>query len=264
MQRVSQAQLQRLAKLRQKKYRLEYQRFLLSGPNTVQSALQSEFTKARALYVTEAGKSWLKELPIAPALPVFLLTEKQAVKISDETHPQGIVLEAELPPVAEAQFDDGIKSIYLHQINDPGNLGTIIRTALRFGFRQMLLSPQSADPFQPKVVRASTGYVTHLRLCEGVTAEQLRRWRQTANVHIAGTAVEGGIPLQDFRLPAKQPLLLVFGSEAHGIDEDIAQLCHELITIPGEALVESLNLAVSAGIILHHCYTEERKGRDVR
>ncbi len=264
MQQASQAQLRRLAKLRQKKYRLQYNRFLLSGLNTVQSALESAFTPAQALYVTEAAKAWLPTLAPGTALPVYLLAEKEAAKFSDEQHPQGIFLEAELPHFGEPDFSAKQKSIYLHEINDPGNLGTIIRTALRFGFRRMLLSPHSADPYQPKVVRASTGYVTHMRLYESVKVETLRHWQRNQRLHIVGTAVEGGVKLQNFQLPAKKSLLLIFGSEAHGINDELLQLCDQLITIPGESTVESLNLAVSAGIILNYCYTEERKGRDVR
>jgi len=264
MQAASQAHIRRLAKLRLKKYRLEYSRFLLSGWNTVQSALRSPFLSAQALYVTEAAGDDLKRLRLNAALPVFRLTEKEAAKISEERHPQGIFLEAQLPQFAAPDFSAGQKSLYLHEVNDPGNLGTIIRTALRFGFRQMLLSPHSADPYQPKVVRASTGYVTHMRIYEGITSRDVRRWREAYPLFIVGTAVTTGRPLHHLRLKKQQALLLMFGSEAHGLNEELLRLCDQRVTIGGEQEVESLNLAVSAGIILNYCYTEERKVRNVR
>ena len=111
MRTASQAQIKRLAKLQQKKYRREFQRFLLSGLNTVHSALQSEYTRPRALYITEAAKKWLKKVAPDAALPVYQITEKEAVKISEETHPQGIILEADLPVFAEPRFEASSKSI---------------------------------------------------------------------------------------------------------------------------------------------------------
>lgn len=190
-------------------------------------------------------------------LPMETLNARQIAALSDTRTPQGVMAVVPIlpapPPVA------GERAVYLHEVQDPGNLGTILRTLAWFGGFRCLLSPDSVDPYNPKVVRASMGAVFTLPFESDVTLEALRqRYRTIALLHadgrdIAARGDESGLAKAD---------CLMFGNEARGATPGMKALAGDAVfAIPGamaprgaapdaarQPAVESLNLATAVAV----------------
>jgi TrmH family RNA methyltransferase len=136
----------------------------------------------------------------------------------------------------------------LDAIHDPGNLGTIFRTAAAAGADLLLLSPQCADPYAPKVIRSGMGAHLKLPFRQLQWQEISAFFLQFPEIRILASDMEGGLP--HWRHDLTQPLALIIGSEAEGICQQAEQLASEKIFIPMAERVESLNAAVAAGILM--------------
>ncbi len=239
-----------LRKLQQKKYREEFGAFLAEGEHLVlelqRAAAHRPALRASTLYVTPAYADW--DSP----LPKVALTEKQMRQICDTHTPQGIVALVPHAAVQQgwAQPRPGERCIYLHEIQDPGNLGSILRTLAWFGGFRCLLGPNSVDPFNPKAVRASMGAVFHVPLEQDVPLESLTR------NHAALACLDmQGEPLTSPAFAAST--CLIFGNEARGLPrESLQALGAQAFRIPGSGAVESLNLAAAVQI----CAYELQRG----
>jgi len=252
---VSKNQLKRLAKLRMKKYREAFGLYLISGERAVQGSLAAQNLNIDSVLLTEAHADTLEHLCAAhPGLSdreQLLLTDAEFSAISDEQHPQGIALVAAKPLT---RFDPEhcrySRLIYLDRISDPGNLGTIIRTALWFGVETILLSPGSVDPYQGKVVRSSAGAITQTKIFEDCSLQELLVLKDGHGFSLIAATVKGGLPLHD--LSNRGNICLLFGSEASGLDDRLTKICDIHAHIPGTGRIESLNLAISAACFLYH------------
>src|SRR4029077_13710516 len=147
-------------KLQQKKYREEFSCFLVEGEHLVlelqKAALKNPQLLQSELYVTDAYAHWQSPFK------THVVSERQLGQLADTKTPQGIIARVPLLPSAAPINDE--RAIYLHEIQDPGNLGTILRTLAWFGHFRCLLSPNSVDPYNSKVVRASMGAIFHVPL----------------------------------------------------------------------------------------------------
>ena len=151
---------------------------------------------------------------------------------------------------------DGISGnsiLFLDRISDPGNLGTIIRSAEWFGFKTILLSSNSADPFQPKVVRSSAGTLLNITIFENVEASQLENLKNELGFKIYATDISDGQDIAQFKFAQKS--IIMMGSEAHGLNPELAKICDEKIYIKRSGSGESLNLANAATIIMYQVNT---------
>lgn len=230
-----------LKKLQQKKYRNKLKHFLVEGEHLIlelEKALshRPELSSSR-LYVTDDYQDW--DSPLKKQL----ITSKQMSQISDTKSPQGIVAAVPLWNQASAPLDNDQKTaIYLYEVQDPGNLGTIIRTLGWFGGFKLLLSPNSVDPFNPKVVRSSMGALFHLDIELDVTLDSLpKRFSQLATLDMAGS------PITDTHF--YQSDCLIFGNEARGVPREwLTDTPHQAFTIAGSGQIESLNLAQAVNI----------------
>jgi len=234
-----------IKKLQQKKYRAEFGHFLVEGEH-----LLLELQKAAAhnpqllrsqLYVTEAYQHW--QSPFRTQL----ISERQMAQIADTKTPQGILAVVPLPDASApaAAPVDGERAIYLHEIQDPGNLGTILRTLAWFGGFRCLLSPGSVDPYNPKVVRASMGAIFHTPLELDVELDSLRpRFARIACLDMQGERVQAA-SFRDFDC-------YLFGNEARGVPrEQLLALNAQPFTIAGCGSIESLNLASTVGMCVY-------------
>lgn len=234
-----------IKKLQQKKYRAEFGHFLVEGEH-----LLLELQKAAAhnpqllrsqLYVTEAYQHW--QSPFRTQL----ISERQMAQIADTRTPQGILAVVPLPdasaPVSVPAA--GERAIYLHEVQDPGNLGTILRNLAWFGGFRCLLSPGSVDPYNPKVVRASMGAIFHVPLELDVELDSLRpRFARIACLDMQGERVQAA-SFRDFDC-------YLFGNEARGVPRDqLLALDAQPFTIPGCGSIESLNLASTVGMCVY-------------
>ena len=184
-------------------------------------------------------------------MPYDRCSQSDIERISEAKTPQGIVAMAELPESGAMRESSTINEVLLicECVSDPGNLGTLLRTADWFGLEGVILGEGSADPFSPKVVRASAGSIFRIQattppdLVEWFTPEK-DRGRQFFAAQMNGTLLPRDLPLEGLRG-------LVIGHEKRGVSKRIAELCNATVRIEGRGRAESLNLAVAAGILLH-------------
>ena len=232
-----------IKKLQQKKYRSEFGHFLVEGEHLLlelqKAAMHTPALLDSQLYVTAAHEHW--QSPFRTQL----ISDRQMAQIADTQTPQGIlavVPMAALTPPASAASE---RAIYLHEIQDPGNLGTILRTLAWFGNFRCLLSPGSVDPYNPKVVRASMGAIFHVPLELDVELDSLRtRYARIACLDMQGEPVQ----LASFQ----DADCYLFGNEARGVPrEHLLALGARPFTIPGCGTIESLNLSATVNICVY-------------
>jgi len=231
-----------IKKLHQKKYRAEFGHFLVEGEHLLlelqKAALHNPQLQRSELYVTSAYEHWQSPFK------THVISERQMAQIADTKTPQGIVALVPMPlagaPVSAPVA--GECAIYLHEIQDPGNLGTILRTLAWFGSFRCLLSPGSVDPYNPKVVRSSMGAIFHAPMELDVELDSLRsRFARIACLDMDGERVQSaGFRSFDCYL---------FGNEARGVPrEQLTALNAQPFTIPGCGTIESLNLAATVNM----------------
>src|SRR5438445_4763561 len=182
------------------------------------------------------------------------IPEKVFTTIADTQQPQGIILIANRPKTSAETIKHGRGSaslplaIFLHEINNPSNIGAIMRTTEAAGVSGVIVSKNSADVYSPKALRAAMGASFRLLVWENADFAEVLTWANEEN--LTTTAADTTAPISYTEIDWKKPRLLVFGSEAHGLGDKKLAKMKEKINIPMENGVESLNLAVSAGIIL--------------
>jgi TrmH family RNA methyltransferase len=238
-------------KLHQKKFRDELGHFLLEGEHLaleLQKAAQHiPALRASRLYVTHEHADWQSPFETQ------VVTSRQMSAISDTRKPQGIVAVVPMLPTPAPRA--GERAIYLHEAQDPGNLGTILRTLAWFGGFRCLLGPGSVDPCNPKAVRASMGAIFHVPVETDVALESLPgRFARIACLDMEGER------LPSPRFEAHDCYL--FGNEARGLPrEALAGLDARPFTVPGCGAIESLNLASVVNICVYEL-NRRRGGRD--
>jgi TrmH family RNA methyltransferase len=229
--------IENLKKLQQKKYRTEFGCFIAEGAHLVQEllsaaqrnpALREASVYLAPDYVGDTG-----------GLPSYRLELAQIAKVCDTKTPQGIF--AVVPSAAllsQQSMSSSERVVYLSEVQDPGNLGTILRTLAWFGGSRCVLSPGSVDPFNPKVVRASMGAIFHVPIETDVALGRLRAlYPRLACLAMNGEAISSK-HFADFDA-------YVFGNEARGLP---AGLDATAFTIPGGDSIESLNLATAVSL----------------
>ena len=238
-----------VARLHQKKHRDALGRFLVEGEHLVlelqRAARRQPALLASTLYLTQRHADW------QGPLPTRMLNERQMARIADTRTPQGMV--AVVPILPPAAPRPGERAVYLHEVQDPGNLGTILRSLAWFGGFRCLLSPGSVDPHNPKVVRASMGAIFHVPVETDVALASLpARYGRIACLDTRGAALrDAGFGHCD---------CYVFGNEARGLPPDAqATLDAQAYTVPGCGAIESLNLASVVNICV---YEVDRRARD--
>jgi TrmH family RNA methyltransferase len=229
-------------KLQQKKYREEFGHFLVEGEHLVlelqKAALKNAQLQQSELYVTDHYAHW--QTPFK----THVISERQMAQLSDTKTPQGII--ALVPFFASAGFANAAgskeRAIYLHEIQDPGNLGTILRTLAWFGGFRCLLSPASVDPYNAKAVRASMGAIFHVPLEPSIELAALSpRFSEIACLDMRGTSIQDSL--------FKRCDCYIFGNEARGVPRtQLAALEARPFTIDGAGAVESLNIAAAVNI----------------
>ncbi|MBL7991073.1 MAG: RNA methyltransferase [Candidatus Kapabacteria bacterium] len=184
-------------------------------------------------------------------VPVYATSEHKFQQLCDAQTPQGIIAVVDFP---ELPLETDKPLLILDAVADPGNVGTIIRTAEWFGVRNILLGAGSADRFHPKTLRATMGSVFR---CAVHSTPNLAKTLQEQYAHyrLYGTAAGAALKLEEIQLPRTWGVVL--GSEAHGISPEVEALLHGTFRIDRASAseAESLNVAVAAGVILHHCST---------
>ena len=211
-------------------YRKKEQRVLIEGKHIVQ-----EHAKLKTLIVNDEK---LAEQLVADE--VYLVDDTIIKKISGSQHPEGILAEVAMP--IEAALTNCQVLLALHGVSDPGNLGTLFRTAFAFGWSGIFLLPNCCDPFNDKALRAAKGATFKIPYRIG-TVSDLKKISQHLTPLCAD--LEGQSP----ELFQKQRVLLVIGNEASGISNPVKHFCKP-VSLPMEGM-ESLNASIAGGILLY-------------
>lgn len=218
----------------------------IEGLRLAREAMRSPLSVSSAVF----ARSFTDTTEFDRIADKIIVPDKIFDSLSDTKNPQGVILIAERPATDRAAFEDrfdGGTSVLLHRVNNPSNLGAILRTCEAAGINNVIVTKDSADAFSPKALRASMGSAFRLNIGERAEFDKTVEWARKIGLRTTAADISG---IVDYRQLAKATRLIVFGSEANGLTEEELTAMDDVVVIPMQNGVESLNLAVSGGIIL--------------
>ena len=228
--------------------------FLAEGRQAVVEAL-AQPDGVREVFVTEAAAAAHRDLLAATTVPIRLMTEKAAAGLSETVTPQGMVAVCELRdvPADSLTTTPPRLSVALAELADPGNAGTVLRTADACGAGAVVFGAGSADPYGGKAVRSSAGSLFHVDVVRGAPLGTLLPALRGAGVTVLAADGGGEVELPDLVAGGRLagPVLWLFGNEARGVPAELAGLADARVRIPMRGRAESLNLAAAAAICLY-------------
>jgi len=231
---ISKALLKKIRSLQQSKFRTAERAFVIEGKKSVDEAIQSGW-KVLHCFTTD---------PQSASSKMELISDLEMNQISGMSSPSPFLAVMEIP---ELSLDERVsKCLYLDGVRDPGNLGTIIRSADWLGWKNIVLSNDCVEIWNPKVIQSTMGSVFKVNIAIDQTQDFLGN-KRAQGVHIYGADLNG-ISIKS-AMP-EYPLVMVMGSEAHGIRTAASQCIDHRITIPSAGDAESLNVAIAASIIM--------------
>ena len=247
---ISKNRLKYLRSLKIKKYRIKEQLLLVEGFRLISEALNAKANIQTIYYSKKISNNTefqrLFDKCNSKKIEIVEIQQKNIDELSDSVNNQGIIAVINTP----ASIDNFTSSnqLILDSISDPGNMGNILRTADWFGLKNIYLSENSIDPYNRKTVRASMGAHFYINIVF-INIDQHIKMLKENNFTVIGADVIGD-NLYDWEAPSKWAIIL--GNEAHGISSKAKELVDYNITIPKKGNIESLNVAMAAGILLSH------------
>ena len=227
--------------LKDKKIRHAQKRFTLEGIRTIQTVLDENVPIECVLFTKEFHSKHSEFIKQINDKILFEVSDREIKDLSNTITPSGVLAVAHFPNYNKIDLTKNL--IYLDRISDPGNMGTMIRTASWFGLDQVVLSNNCIDPFNPKVVAAAMGSHFQLKFIGKEKIENL-------NDYLWIGASLNGQKLSELK-EIKKKWVLAMGSEAHGISEKIMKRLDKVYTITKQGKGDSLNVAVAMGIFLN-------------
>ncbi len=234
---LSNTQVKFWTSLRQAKNRQMYEQFLVEGDHLVQEAASVGAIDLILLSLDRVNPY--------PELKTIILSDKVFSKVSNLESQGSIMALCHLPkPKSELSH----RIILCDRIQDPGNLGTIIRSATAFGFDRIVCSKDCVDFTNEKVIRSTQGAIFHIDLLSADLIETIKQF-QAAHIKVIGTTLDEAVALSS--VVPSTPVALVLGNEGSGVNKEILALCDLKVVIESTSF-ESLNVAIAAGILCHH------------
>lgn len=249
-----------LLKLKDKKYRVREKKFILEGRRIIEHGIRLGFPPL-ALYALhkEEGEMDLGLLNDGKA-PLYYLERALFERISDTVNSQGLIAIFDMEEINKRIEHKNERVLILNGVSDPGNMGTILRTAEAFGFTEVYITKGGCDPYSDKVLRSSMGAIFKLKIRAGFESEDLINYLKSRNYTIIASslsertiALEEASALEEVR---KGLYALTFGNEGCGIDEVFQTRADVLYKIAMPGCAESLNVAAAAAISLY-AFTKE-------
>jgi len=230
------------------KERREQGLFVAEGVQCAREALTSDNgPELKILYATETGLAKISELDLN-SIDVVEVSDAVLKAMSDTVSPQGLISLCYKPEdnFSELATSGSSTFIYLHEIQDPGNAGTILRTADAMGISAVITSPDSVDMFSPKVVRSTAGSLWHIPVYEGVSFDRVDK--QFAGIQKFLLSSHAKTSILDLTITGD--CIAIFGNEARGLDASALGATVTEVTIPMAGRTESLNLSAAASIVM--------------
>lgn len=239
--------------LKQKKTRVNTGLYTVEGIKSVQDAISAN-AAIEAILISDI--LYKKEnIVFDDTISVYVIDEKIFSPLADTENSQGIIAVLKQEK-GEFLIDKSKAYIYCDCINDPGNLGTIIRTADAAGFGGVLLSDGCVDLYSPKTVRSSMGSFFHINKAEKISYDLLKKYKEEGFSIVCGVLAENTVDYiaADFT----RPVIIVVGNEANGISDEVLKLSDVNVKIPIAGKAESLNAAVAAAILMYEVNRQRR------
>jgi TrmH family RNA methyltransferase len=223
--------------------------FVAEGMQCAREALASgSGPQIETLYLTANGRSKIEEIADVSGFNTFDVSDEVMKEMSETITPQGILAICNIPrnDLSSIPLNGSRKFIYLSEVQDPGNAGTILRSADAFGMDAVITSPGSVDMYSPKVVRSTAGSLWHIPVFESVAIQDLL----ALGIKAFSLGASGTKTLSSFATTGDT--VAVFGNEARGLStaQEVAQI--EVVSIPMPGNAESLNLSAAASIVMYH------------
>ncbi len=238
---VNNNKIKDINKLKDKKYRDSSNSFLVEGEHLVIEAYREDLIKE--LIVLDDSDF------ILDGIPTIKVSSEVMKKLSSmDSYPSVIGVANK---IKEKELGDSI--LMLDDIQDPGNLGTIIRSSAAFGIDTIVVSPKTVDIYNIKVLRATQGMLFHINIIVRELDSFITKLKQD-NYKIYGTKVDKGVNIKDISINNKYAL--VMGNEGKGISDNVSKLCDEYLYIKTNDNVESLNVGVATSILLYEIYNK--------
>jgi TrmH family RNA methyltransferase len=253
--RLGRDRQKRIASLRLARFRKRYGLAFTEGIRSVRAALEGGASVVEVVIADSAAPGVFDTLTLG-GLPVFLVTDNEFARLSDVQTEQGILATFRLETRAFDPLEPGLnRVVLLDGVQDPGNVGTIIRTAAWYGVGAVVAGPGTADYYNPKTVRATMGslWSTSLHAVDDLAAVVTEL--NDAGFQTSAAAAGASEPVAR----ATGSAAVVFGSEAHGISRDVLERAHKVVSVfrgseSAGHVVDSLNVSVAAGIVLDRLF----------
>ncbi len=233
--------------LHKKKGRVQSGLYFAEGQRLVKEALDFAGDKIEFLIVSESYQKQNAEFLDAIDKTIYVAPDKNFNEICDTETPQGIGAVLKMPEKIIPDFKNADYILCLDGISEPGNMGTIIRTAEAAGIDYICLINDCVDVYSPKVVRSAMGSVFRMKFIN--TSPKIINELKEAEFTVLAAALYNSEPIEEIKLDGKRAI--VIGNEAHGVSNEVICLCDKAVRIDMKGSVESLNAAVAAGITMY-------------
>lgn len=234
---VNNPKIKEIMKLKKKKYRDQQQRYLVEGEHLVEEALKAGVVET-----------------ILTLYP-FQQTSVEIIEVSEDIIKRLSLVETPQPIMAVCQMkadstllQEGKRYLLLEDLQDPGNIGTLVRSAVAFGFDQVILSQNSVDLYNDKFIRASQGGIFYIHCIKQDLKEAILQL-QACGVQVYGTSLTNAKEIKE--VENKERLAILLGNEGNGVSKELLALTNQNVYIPIQN-AESLNVAVAGGILMYH------------
>ena len=232
--------IKELSKLKEKKYRLMNKEFLIEGEHLINEAYNAN----RLKILLSDNEDILNRYDICEK---YKVSEDIIKKLSQTTSPQGLVGICDIKEI-EVDYNNYQHILILDDVKDPGNIGTLIRTSLAFDIDLIVMSKDSCDIYNDKVVRASQGAIFNIDIAYKDLKNEIQLMKNK-NIKIISTSLSANMDVKDIKHMDKYAIIL--GNEANGVNKDIQDLADINVIIPISKKMESLNVAIAGAIMMY-------------
>lgn len=255
--------IKEIVKLNTKKYRNEYNKFYVEGRKLLEEVIKFSEKNIESILISkeklEMGTLKIDEKILEKNQireKIFIVKNSLIEKITEQKNPEGIITIVKKESKKESELNEKILPV-LDGVSDPGNLGTILRTLVATGIKQVVLTEDCTDIYSPKVLRSSMGAVFKIEVIY-LKNDELVEMLKSKGYCIYSTEMNGkNVYDVDFNSISKKAL--IFGNEANGVSENIKENTDIHITIPMEKNTESLNLSTSLSVVFYEVYRQKMK-----
>jgi TrmH family RNA methyltransferase len=242
---MTQNELKYYSSLLRKKYRTAEKKFLVEGKKIVEEGIYSKYF-CEKIFVSQKFYTSSRSKKLFRNIDYEILNKSELMRLTDTISPQGILAVFRIHEIKKIEHVNSNIIVFLENISDPGNLGTIIRICDWFGINTILCSDNTVDAYNPKVIRSSMGSIFHLDIIDDFKVNSLDIFLEKGYKLVCSDL--GGKNLYDFKIADK--IIIAFSNEASGPSEELLKKSEYKVTIPKIGKAESLNVASASAVIL--------------